>query len=1150
MLANPIKQTKTNLEGIEYVARRVNWYWNLYASLPDESTSNSNQNLATRQELENQIIYLYKHLLMYQMKTVCSFYRHRGLVFLRDTFKLDDWTGDLTAIKDAERRLLDDTIISYVGQVVAHQLSEKDQQCLRHLRLTDPRHDKMRIEQNEDGLLEVSYRWILQNPEFKHLRDGRSRLLWITGDPGKGKTMLLCGIVNELQEAEHGSTAPGLLSFFFCQSNNKHLNNATAVVRGLLYLLVEQQRCLLSHVLKWYDRAGQQLFEGENAWVALSGILADVLRDPALGHACLIVDGLDECIDERDRRNLLQFIVQQSSVSTRAKWIVSSRNWPQIEEQLEAAPQKARLSLELNGASVATAVDHYIRHKTSELSILKQYDADTETAVRDYLSSHAEGTFLWVALVCRNLESVSRRNAVNRLSTFPPGLDDLYGRMMDQLNQTEDVELCQHILAIVSVVHRPFTLQELLFFVGVLNRVTDSVEAYEEIVALCGSFLSLRNDQVCFVHQSAQDFLLSRASAITPPFTEQAHCHATRDCLRLLNEAAKAPGGIFEYAATNWGFHALQAGRNAPSFASTMEFLRKKQKPPESYKVLLDQYARGRPPEGISGAHLAAHFGLRQCLTDLAAEGWNLDSKDENGETPLLWAARNNQEDTVMWLLHHGVDFEVRDFELKSILHHAVLRRWERPLEFLLRKDAKITADIENMTPVHYAIHGWWEEGIDIFINAEVSSINIGVHRLQYNQASRDGRRVYELRGSQHEPSRNASRNQGLTPLHFAAQKGLQEHVRFLLARGADPGAISERGETPLHLAVRRILSDHSFDLWNTPESRIEILLDFIDFSDDKEYGDQIEYIRTELSGLVEELLSHPASAVNAQTSDGSQALHLVRYCHWSSKPLVSVLVKHGADVSGRNDKQQTPLLLACAEGDAEVVLLLLNSGALVTESDDQGCNALHYAAMSGNNETVSLILDATGSREQRDLVLSRDRDGQNALHHILSLPWCDGEAVLRLLEKGVDVNGMNKNGMTPLDIYIGQWFYHSKDVVEALLRWGADITTSGSRRGLGHELAHSDRLDVDILKLLAGAGLDLGATDAEGKTVLHHSAQSGSLTPSALEYLVNVVGLSPDDVDSAGKRALDYATEMSSKKRNPHTFDPDRWRRTMEILT
>lgn len=345
------------------------------------------------------------------MNTVYSCHRHRGLVFLRDIVRLDDWNGDLTAIREAEKSFKDDTHTyaalqtnSYLGQLVAHQLSEPDRECLQHLRLTDPRLDKQRIELTKGGLVEGSYRWVIHSPEFRQwCNDAESQLLWIKGDPGKGKTMLLCGIIDELREANVAG-----VSFFFCQASDARINNATAVICGLLYLLVEQQPSLLAHVRKKYDRAGEQLFKSANAWIEVTNIMTNVLQDPALEKSYLIVDALDECVDDDDRLNLLKFIVQ-SSASSRVKWIASSRNWQQIEEQLNLAPQRIRLSLEMNAESVATAVDHYIRYKTEHLSKLKKYDLKTETAIRDYLSLHADGTFLWVALICKYLEEkVSR----------------------------------------------------------------------------------------------------------------------------------------------------------------------------------------------------------------------------------------------------------------------------------------------------------------------------------------------------------------------------------------------------------------------------------------------------------------------------------------------------------------------------------------------------------------------------------------------------------------------------------------------------------------------------------------------------------------------------------------------------------------------
>jgi hypothetical protein len=57
---------------------------------------------------------------------------------------------------------------------------------------TDPRDDKDRIEQDKGGLLHDAYCWVLNNPEFRQWRENsHNHLLWIHGDPGNGKTMLL-----------------------------------------------------------------------------------------------------------------------------------------------------------------------------------------------------------------------------------------------------------------------------------------------------------------------------------------------------------------------------------------------------------------------------------------------------------------------------------------------------------------------------------------------------------------------------------------------------------------------------------------------------------------------------------------------------------------------------------------------------------------------------------------------------------------------------------------------------------------------------------------------------------------------------------------------------------------------------------------------
>jgi hypothetical protein len=391
---------------------------------------------------------------------------------------------------------------------------------LQHLRLTDPRDDKKRIEETKGGLLEDSYHWILECSDFQQWRNGQqSQLLWIKGDPGKGKTMLLCGIVNELKKS---IAKTELLSYFFCQATDSRINNATAVLRGLVYLLVDQQPSLVSHIRKKHDHAGKTLFEDANAWVALSEIFINILQDPSLSSTYLIIDALDECIT--DLPKLLDFIVQKSSVSPHVKWIVSSRNWPSIEKDLETAAQKVRLCLELNEKSISAAVTTYIQVKVDWLAKRNRYDNDTRDAIQRYLLLNANGTFLWVALVCQELANISRWKAQTKLTAFPPGLDALYRRMMDQIWNSEDAELCKRILAIVSTVYRPVTLDELASFVDIPDGISSDYEALSEIIGLCGSFLTLRERTISFVYQSVKDFILKEASyEIFPAGRKEAH---------------------------------------------------------------------------------------------------------------------------------------------------------------------------------------------------------------------------------------------------------------------------------------------------------------------------------------------------------------------------------------------------------------------------------------------------------------------------------------------------------------------------------------------------------------------------------------------------------------------------------------------------
>lgn len=281
-----------------------------------------------------------------------------------------------------------------------------------------------------------------------------------------------------------------------------------------------------------------------------------------------------------------------------AKWIVSSRNWPVIEGQFRSA-DKTAVSLELNKDSISEAVETFVRYKTEELARTKPYDEELKEAVLGRLLAGANDTFLWVALVCKELARPGIRSwdTLEKLDHLRTGLDDLYKRMLEQIITSDYSEVCRQILAIACVAYRPLSPSELQTLVPELQ--SHDSEALKDLIGECGSFLTLQEDAIYFVHQSAQDFLVGKGKeTIFPSGISQQHRLLFKHSIRALTAlrrdiyALQSPGipikdiippdsdplSPLRYAIVYWidHFGQLQGDRTTSDDEEVDKFLRKK----------------------------------------------------------------------------------------------------------------------------------------------------------------------------------------------------------------------------------------------------------------------------------------------------------------------------------------------------------------------------------------------------------------------------------------------------------------------------------------------------------------------------------------------------------------------------------------------
>jgi hypothetical protein len=523
----------------------MDWYCALTEHLLNENNVAAGKDFqAVLRQLEKGIVELYRALLQYQMKSVCSYYRNQGLVFLRGILNLDDWDGDLKLVTDAEATVQNDAAQSFqeqtktsLGKLVEHAEGmerrlgdihqdirdfislQKDARrdnveaaCRRDLRVVDPQHDMERIEKSKDKLLDDAYKWILRTQEytgFTNWDDSGSdrplrRLLWIKGHAGTGKTMLMIGLIRQLSH-QPVALSPAL-SFFFCQGTDTGLNNATAVLRSLIWLLLLQQPYLISHLLQKYKESGADLFKDQNAFYALSEAFMNMLKDPQLSPVYLAVDALDECT--QGRSDLIDLISTSLSLSQRVRWLLSSR--PEVDLLAELkdpctnSSDASRSLVELDTQHLQDPVNAFIDHKLIELKYKEGYDDRVLAKVSHEVRQRAENTFLWVALVFKELSSVEGWDAVETVQSIPPGLTDLYGHMMARIDGANERnrQRCKNVLAATFLVHRPLSLSELVVVAGLPAKINPRT-----IVDRCGSFLTIKDETVYLIHQSARDYL-------------------------------------------------------------------------------------------------------------------------------------------------------------------------------------------------------------------------------------------------------------------------------------------------------------------------------------------------------------------------------------------------------------------------------------------------------------------------------------------------------------------------------------------------------------------------------------------------------------------------------------------------------------------
>ncbi|KAJ3523176.1 hypothetical protein NM208_g12552 [Fusarium decemcellulare] len=702
---------------------------------------------------------------------------------------------------------------SFQGNVFLGSLNGKPSEadCKKALFLTNPVDDRGAIITAKSRLVPEVCQWILDDPSFRNFHDETgTELLWITGGPGMGKTMMSLFLLRELETN-----------------------------------LVPQQE---DTILFYFN---ESLFS-QSSLEALWRILETMLKDEITGKVVFLIDGLDECREDSLQpllRKICDFIEsrQQQEVSrargqcgihvtsaASVKMVLVSRETPDcLSNQLSRFPRVRIGAITKNGpsavghdptiaaqlalegislgqdAATSTSGDTtqitqplviYIKTKVAVLSQESGFDEAFQSSLRKALHEKGDGSFLWVDLAIRLLNLYAAEYAAQLVQHhLMPTVDEMYCQFLQCIPDSM-IPVTAALLQWVVVARRPLIVPELAAALTQMGFAEyGSVDTTRQIVDSCGSLLSIsENEMVQIAHTSIKDLLTAESGPLWWD-AELFQFHINVDDV-------------------NWdvaGYYHLRSASGCAAVNLSSLFFRPGSKTRKtwwlSYYPETTNKAAWTTPRDFNLLHLAAYLNLASVAHQLEQEGQleaRLNSRDSQGETPLGLATIMGSMDMFIFLMERGASPPLASVG-HDLIELACCKGRVQIVEYLLDAGWDVNSqkqDIKWRKAAGLAtrfFHGVASEALSMSSSADnhwsLYTRDMGVGQTPLHHACFFGHlSVAELllsRGA----NVHAETTANWTALHVAAWTGREDCVRLLIEHGADLLGATDEGWNLMH---------------------------------------------------------------------------------------------------------------------------------------------------------------------------------------------------------------------------------------------------------------------------------------------------------------------------------------------------------------
>lgn len=410
--------------------------------------------------------------------------------------------------------------------------------------------------------LEGSCEWIEEKDYFQEWLGGDAvgtQLLWLTGLPASGKSVLSAYIVDYIQR--QGKDC----QYFFFHFGESTKRTSGSFLRSLAIQLAVCYESVRESLVALYNE-GIRLGNAETRMIWQKAFIATILQIQFSRPLYWVIDALDEA---ESSPSIVQMLGNVQNASSSLRILVMSRRTDPLASAFHRL--QTIVPVTVGSIGIEDTLPDIKSYVANVVDILPGND-ETRQSIIDKVLEKSAGCFLWVRLAIEEVQDVGHTQAgiETALEDVPAEMDKLYQRAFDTISRlhSQNQNLAKAIIRWTICAVRPLTLEELEC--ALLPSVGQILDIERTIVSTCAHLLVVdHRRRVLPVHQTVRDFLLksTHSFGIVKP---RDHETLARACLDFLNKEflnhgpqwtqtpdsrhqEKSP--FMKYAANSWSDH-------------------------------------------------------------------------------------------------------------------------------------------------------------------------------------------------------------------------------------------------------------------------------------------------------------------------------------------------------------------------------------------------------------------------------------------------------------------------------------------------------------------------------------------------------------------------------------------------------------------